>query len=101
MNSSSTVTLRNGQAVKLADVPHVEVTAFLAAIWEKTRAGDRISALFGTPDEDGSTRLFAVLADDEHGTLSCHSTSVVDRYPSLTPDCPQAQWFEREIAEQW
>ena len=23
------------------------------------------------------------------------------RYPALTPDCPQAHWFEREIAEQW
>ena len=22
-------------------------------------------------------------------------------YPRLTPDCPQAHWFEREIAEQW
>ena len=24
-----------------------------------------------------------------------------DSYPALTPDCPQAHWFEREIAEQW
>jgi len=29
------------------------------------------------------------------------SASVTDRYPSLTPDCPQALLFEREIAEQW
>lgn len=101
MNTTSTLTLRNAQAVKLADVPHVDVTAFLAAIWEQTRAGNRISALFGTPDEGEKTRLYAVLSDDEHGTLSCLSASVVDRYPSLTPDCPQAQWFEREIAEQW
>ncbi len=31
----------------------------------------------------------------------CVSTDVGDRYPALTPDCPQAHWFEREIAEQW
>jgi Ni,Fe-hydrogenase III large subunit len=24
-----------------------------------------------------------------------------DAYPALTPECPQAHWFEREIAEQW
>jgi len=101
VNTSSTITLRNTQVVKLADVPHVDIMAFLAAIWEKTRAGCRISALFGTPDEGDKTRLYAVLADDEHGTLSCLSASVLDRYPSLTPDCPQAHWFEREIAEQW
>ena len=29
------------------------------------------------------------------------STDVRDDYPALTPDCPQAHWFEREIAEQW
>ena len=28
-------------------------------------------------------------------------TRVRDRYPALTPDVPQAHWFEREIAEQW
>ena len=26
---------------------------------------------------------------------------MADSYPSLTPECPQAHWFEREIAEQW
>jgi Ni,Fe-hydrogenase III large subunit len=101
MIGSETISLRNPQAVKLADVPHLSVTAFLAGIWEQTRGGSRISALFGTPGEAGKTRLFAVLADDLHGTLSCLSASVGDRYPSLTPDCPQAHWFEREIAEQW
>ncbi|MGE5190875.1 MAG: NADH-quinone oxidoreductase subunit C, partial [Deltaproteobacteria bacterium] len=101
MNTSSLLSLHNAQAVRLEDVPDVDITAFLAAIWEKTRGGDRLSALFGTPDKSGQTRLYAILADDEHGTLACLSASVLDRYPSLTPDCPQAHWFEREIAEQW
>ena len=101
MNSASLVTLRNAQVVKLAEVPQLDITAFLACIWERTRNGDRISALFGTPDESGKTRLYAVLSDDRHGTLSCLSAAVLDRYPSLTPDCAQAHLFEREIAEQW
>src|SRR5262245_21072044 len=101
MNTGSLIPLRNAQAVKLDDVPHVNITDFLAAIWENTRAGGRISALFGTHDEGGQTRLFSILSNDEHGSLACVSASVHDRYPSLTPDCPQAHWFEREIAEQW
>jgi Ni,Fe-hydrogenase III large subunit len=101
MNTASLLPLRNAQAVRLDDVPHVNITDFLAAIWEKTRAGERISALFGTPDKVGHTRLYAVLSNDEHGSLACLSASVHNRYPSLTPDCPQAHWFEREIAEQW
>jgi len=28
-------------------------------------------------------------------------TEVADRYPALTPACPQAHGFEREMAEQW
>ena len=47
------------------------------------------------------TRLLMVLAHAETGTLSVASTDVGEEYPSLTPDCPQAHWFEREIAEQW
>lgn len=102
MNGSrNTVTLRNGQAVPLAQVPHLAITAFLACIWEKVRGGNRIAALFGVPADNAMTKLYAVLADDAVGTLSCLSATVGDRYPSLTPDCPQAHWFEREIAEQW
>ena len=101
MAAAGQFTLRNAQPVKLADVPHLKLTAFLAAIWEQTRAGHRLSALFGTPDKGGQTRLYAVLSDDLHARLSCLSASVTDRFPSLTPDCPQAHLFEREIAEQW
>src|SRR6185503_1780646 len=49
---------------------------------------------------DLDTRLVAVLADDGRGELGGLSTRVRDRYPALTPDCPQAHVFEREIAEQ-
>ena len=42
-----------------------------------------------------------MLARDESGTLALLSTEVEESYPSLTPECPQAHWFEREIAEQW
>ncbi|RPI21598.1 MAG: hypothetical protein EHM61_24390, partial [Acidobacteria bacterium] len=28
-------------------------------------------------------------------------TEVGPQYPSLTAECPQFHWFEREIADQW
>ena len=46
-------------------------------------------------------RLFAVLADDDEGILEIISTNIHGSYTALTPDCPQAHWFEREIFEQW
>ncbi len=61
----------------------------------------RIAALFGQPNGADAVRLFAVLANDASGQLTLSSTEVDDRFLSLTPVCPQAHWFEREIAEQW
>jgi Ni,Fe-hydrogenase III large subunit len=64
-------------------------------------AGARIAALFGIPSADEAIRVLMVLADAATGTLSLVSTDAREEYPALTPDCPQAHWFEREIAEQW
>ena len=46
-------------------------------------------------------RLIAVVADSATNSLSILSTNVDQSYPCLTLECPQAHWFEREIAEQW
>jgi hypothetical protein len=77
------------------------MSEFRSAVVNTTSAGARLSAFFGKPSADQSLRLFAVLARDELSTLALISTDVEHSYPSLTPDCPQAHWFEREIAEQW
>jgi Ni,Fe-hydrogenase III large subunit len=42
----------------------------------------------------------AAVARENLGFLSLLSTTVGESYPSLTPDCPQAHLFEREIHEQ-
>src|SRR6058998_4014406 len=72
---------------------HESVVAAVAEGW-------RLAAFFGLPDGSGQTRLIAILADDAGGELGATSAIVGDRYPSLTPACPQAHGFEREIAEQ-
>lgn len=115
MNHSLFKTLRNCQTVMIADVPLVDPIIFRDALIMAVNDGARISALFGVPQPQerlvprvsgkqssgGKIRLFAVLANDSKGTLSVISTNVRNAYPALTPDCPQAHWFEREIFEQW
>lgn len=95
--------IANGGAVAEADVPEMSVTEFRRRLLEATAGGARLSALFGMPEEGTPhVRLFAVLAQDQAGRLElCRSTPLSDSYPALTPECPQAHWFEREIAEQW
>ncbi len=100
MTGTSLHTARNAEAVPTADIPVTSVEDFRASVIAEVAAGSRIAAFFGQPGAN-SIRLYAVLAHDESGTLALVSTEVDDSYPSLTPDCPQAHWFEREIAEQW
>jgi Ni,Fe-hydrogenase III large subunit len=94
--------LSNGQATLLAEVPHLPFAAFRDTIVSRVNGATRLVALFGQPREGNTTRLYAVLADEVEGLLTpltCDLDS--DEFPSLTPDCPQAHNFEREIAEQW
>jgi Ni,Fe-hydrogenase III large subunit len=101
MPTTSLLRLRNGQPVPLKDIPALAIDDFRRALLDGVRRNGRLAALFGQLLESGQVRLFAVVAHAEEGELGLLSTSVGDRYPSLTPDCPQAHWFEREIAEQW
>ena len=93
--------LRNGETASLREVPALPVQEFRDCILARVRDGARIAALFGCPAEAPSrTRLFACIAQADEGTVSISSTVVSDAYPALTPDCPQAHLFERELAEQ-
>jgi Ni,Fe-hydrogenase III large subunit len=93
--------LRNGQPVPLDDVPVLGVEEFRRGVLAAVAGGARIAALFGHPLDGAGVGLIAVLARGNEGTLSVSSTVVVDAYPALTPECAQAHWFEREVAEQW
>ena len=92
--------LRNRRAVPLDAVPTQAVDEFRETVVQAVQGGWRLVAFFGMPHDDRATRLVAVLADDGRGVLGATTTVVADRYPALTPDCPQASAFEREIAEQ-
>ena len=92
------VAVRNGLALPLAEVPDLGLEAFREAIIRSVQGGWRLACLCA----DADLRLFAVLADDSQGRLKAGRTKLDQpAYPSLTPDCPGAHLFERELAEQF
>ncbi|MBI1796444.1 MAG: hydrogenase [Candidatus Eisenbacteria bacterium] len=92
--------LRNRRSIPWAAVPCRPIAAFRSGVIDAVGAGARLVSLFGLADGDRETRLVAVLADDARGELDATSARVEERYPALTPECPQAHVFEREVAEQ-
>jgi Ni,Fe-hydrogenase III large subunit len=91
----------NSEPVEIAEVPLLSVADFRARILVEIDAGARLASFFGQPSGDRKTKLWAVLARGNEGVLSFVSAETGESYPALTPECPQAHWFERELAEQW
>ncbi len=101
MSSARMLTIANGAAVPLDDLPRLELGDFRDAVLGAPARKQRVSALFGAL-RAGKLGLHAVLADDDAGLLECAWTELDgDEFPSMTPKCPEVHLFEREIAEQW
>jgi Ni,Fe-hydrogenase III large subunit len=92
--------LYNGKAASFRDLPGFSMENFREFILSAVKGGGRLTALFGMPATGGKTQLVAVLARDNMAELQAASAVVSGRYPALTPDCPQAHLFERELWEQ-
>jgi Ni,Fe-hydrogenase III large subunit len=95
------VRLGNGESFAVRDLPVLPVAAWREAVLGGVARDWRLVACFGCERHDDVVRVIAVLAGDDDGELEVCATDVVDRYEALTPDCPQAHWFERELWEQW
>lgn len=114
--------MHNAQALPRSSVPLLPFAEFRAAVVEAVKSGKTVAALFGDalpgdalpgdalpgdalPGDalpDGAVDLYVVLGDARRATLLIGLTRLEHAaYPSLTPDCPQAHLFEREIAEQF
>ena len=101
MSTALSTHTSNGERIAFQSLSPLSMDDFRNDIIEGVRSGALIAALFGQQSQgERAVRLYAVLADGNAGTLSLSSTDVAEKYPSLTPECPQAHWFEREIAEQ-
>ena len=90
----------NSAAVALADVPEVAIDRFRETVMAAVGEGRRLLLLTGRPGAAGRTWLLAALADDSAGQIGLVSSVVSGSYPALTPDCPAAHYFERELYEQ-
>lgn len=93
--------LANGDAILLRDLPVVPVETLRDEVTGAVARGRRLAAFFGAGRPAGTLRVIAVVAGDDDGELQVTAADIEDRYPALTPDCPQAHWFERELWEQW
>jgi hypothetical protein len=93
--------VRNTAPLPLIALPVLEVAAFRRAILERVAAGRRLLFLGGIAPHGAATRLLAALADDRGGEIGLFATDVTGSYPALTPECPSAHYFEREIFEQF
>jgi Ni,Fe-hydrogenase III large subunit len=91
----------SGQPIPLRNVPDLSIVEFRAAILSAVSSGFSLAALFGMPAQNQHVQLIAVVADSATNSISILRTVVEKSYPCLTLECPQAHWFEREIAEQW
>jgi Ni,Fe-hydrogenase III large subunit len=103
MNNDGFAALHTGQPIPKEEIPQWPFAHFRRAVVDAVAGGHRVAAFFG----DGTpvlptVDLYAVLADSTRGLLRVARTTLdADRFPSLTPDCPQVHLFEREIAEQY
>lgn len=88
-------------AISLDDVRPVSGETLAGRACDLMAGGWRLLTLFGLPGEAGGVGLCAVLAHDGDGRLAALRTGALEAFPALTPDCPQAHLFEREIFEQW
>jgi Ni,Fe-hydrogenase III large subunit len=97
MSNSPFLPLRNGQRLPLRELPTLECETLRGAILDGISAGQHLACLCA----DDGLHLLAVMADDAAQELRVGRTRLTEpRYPSLTPACPQAHLFEREVAEQ-
>jgi Ni,Fe-hydrogenase III large subunit len=89
----------NGTVVEQAKVPSLPFATFAGDISTATNSGARLVALFAKPRADGGAILFAVVAVEADGALFAACSEVGASYSALTPNCPQAHLFERDIFE--
>ncbi len=100
MSSFDALGLRNRRSVPWVSVPRETEDGFRETVLAAVGNGWRLISFFGMPEGLTDSRLVAILAQDASGSLGATSTIVGAGFESLTPMCPSAHLFEREIAEQ-
>jgi len=92
--------MRNAEAQAVGAVPLLDDPTFRQDLLSQIAVGWRLLLLTVLPKTDGEIRLLAALANDANGEIRVAATPLDRCYRALTPDCPAAHYFEREIHEQ-
>lgn len=90
--------LGNGEAVAISAVPELAPGDFMQRLSGGVAEGGHLKALFVTPGTPGS--IWAALGFGATARIELMRAPVGDAFESLTPVCPQAHMFEREIFEE-
>ncbi|HUT10226.1 MAG TPA: NADH-quinone oxidoreductase subunit C [Thermoguttaceae bacterium] len=99
MSTMSSITVRNGETFAISDLMTTNVDRFRDDVIRLLDGGGRLAALFARPDGPSGFQITAVIAFDAESSLQVLVASTGPEYASITTDCPQAHWFEREIWE--
>lgn len=91
--------LFNGQVLAGSDIPVMPIAQLRRVTLDHVSEGGYLSALFAVPRDD-HFRIHAVLCAPEREQIAVLAAEPAGSYPSLTPACWAANWFEREIFEQ-
>jgi Ni,Fe-hydrogenase III large subunit len=93
----------NCGSLPLAELPLLSYEQFAAEVQLRLGSGARVAAYFAAPAAAGSAghEIFAVLGQPATQHLAVIRGDLPRSFSSLTPQCPQLQLFEREIAEQY
>lgn len=92
--------VHNGETFPRAELPVLGFEAFRRQVLAWVADGGRVASYFVRPGRGATWELTAVVAFDAEGLLHVLATQVSEEFPSLTPECPQVHYFEREIWEQ-
>lgn len=99
---------------RLADIPCLDAASLRAAILTQVAHGWRVLAFFGLPralyaqgelalvaGNTAAAGLCCVMAHDQRQELWASRCLPLERYASMSQECPQLQRFEREVCEAW
>lgn len=88
------------ESIAYADIPVLSMDDLCASAADRCRRGWRLLAFFGL-SAPGGIEVVCILADASARLLDAMRAPYADRYAALTPHCPQAHLFERELFELW
>lgn len=88
------------ESVAFGDIPVLSMDELCASAIDRCRRGWRMLAFFGVSAPQGVEEV-CVLADASARLLDAMRARPGRSYDSITPQCPQAHLFERELFETW